>query len=225
MHRDYYRLCFCCALVVACLAAALAQQPAVPPPDEDVVQLHYAPLPAPIGAIAVHNWFAVYATQEGQWSRWEVWEYENAAPTSWGHVVKNLQAPEAGVGGGDGHLLQEWRGVRATAIIAVLQRPEDYPYRRTYHPWPGPNSNTYIAWVLHKAKAPFELDPRAVGKDYHGLLGAGISSTRTGVQAECPVIGVTLGVKDGIELHILSLTLGIDFAHPALKTPFGRLGW
>ena len=39
------------------------------------------------------------------------------------------------------------------------------------------------------------------------------------------MLGLKLGLADGLELHCLCLTIGVDFWPPATKTPFGRLGF
>jgi hypothetical protein len=40
------------------------------------------------------------------------------------------------------------------------------------------------------------------------------------------LLGVTAGVEEGLELNVLSLTLGVDVKRPALKLPVvGRLGF
>jgi len=194
-------------------------------PNGNVVQLRYATVPAPLNVIAVHYWFVVFDTRENAWSRWEVWQDAGVSPTSWGHIQKNLQAPDAGVGGGKCRISAEWRGEKATRIIEVLHRPLDYPYRNTYRAWPGPNSNTYPAWVLHKARVSADMDPRAIGKDYCGAIGGGASLTRSGLHLDSPVVGFTVGAEDGVEVHVLCLTFGVDLLRPAIKTPFGRLGF
>jgi hypothetical protein len=186
--------------------------------------LRYATLPSALRVMAIHYWFAVYDAEKRTWTRWEVWQKSDQVPTSWGHVHKNLMPVDAGVGGGPFHVAREWRGQEAQGIIAVLNKPETYPHQKTYRAWPGPNSNTYAAWVLEQARVPMDWHPMAIGKDYHGLVGGGVSPTRTGVQGETPLVGLKLGFKDGVELHLLCLTFGLDFDHPALKTPFGRLG-
>ena len=89
---------------------------------------------------------------------------------------------------------------------------------------PGPNSNTYVAWVLKRAKVPVDLHPMAIGKDFLGLIGAGLSPTRTGVQVESPILGLKVGLKDSIEIHLLCTTIGLDLWPLAFKTPFGGLG-
>lgn len=223
--------CFLLAISVVCSAVTSPtsgdgpqlSQPAVP--NEDVVQLRYATIPAPFNIVAVHYWFVVFDTRENAWSRWEVWQDADVSPTSWGHIRKNLQRADWGVGGGKSRISAEWRGEKATRIIEVIHRPLDYPYRNTYRAWPGPNSNTYPAWVLHKAKVSADMDPRAIGKDYCGVIGGGESHTRSGFHLDSPVVGLTVGVQDGIEVHVLCLTFGIDLLRPAIKTPFGRLGF
>ena len=32
--------------------------------------------------------------------------------------------------------------------------------------WPGPNSNTFVAWVLREAGVEHALDPRGIGRNY-----------------------------------------------------------
>jgi hypothetical protein len=193
-------------------------------PDTNVVQLRYATLPSPLSHVAIHYWFAVFTSDDKKWSRWEVWQNPDQVPASWGHVHKNLMHPDSGVGGGAYKIEKEWRGKRARNIINVLNKPNEYLYRNQYHAWPGPNSNTYVAWVLKQARIPVDLNPKAIGKDFLGPIGAGLSSTLTGVQVDSPILGLKAGLKDGIEIHLLCTTIGLDFWYPAFKTPFGRLG-
>ncbi len=53
--------------------------------------------------------------------------------------------------------------------------------------------------VLRTCKLSASLPATAIGKDWRGLFGAGITSERTGVQVETPIIGVKLGLKEGVE--------------------------
>src|SRR5713101_8836549 len=110
------------------------------------------------------------------------------------------------------------------ALADAVADSAEYPYRRRYLAWPGPNSNTYVAWVLRRAGVAADLDPRGIGKDYLGLAGVAISTTGTGVQAESSLLGLKVGLRDGVEVHFLYFTFGLDAVRPAVKTPFGRLG-
>jgi hypothetical protein len=194
-------------------------------PECDVVQLRCATLPGVLRVLAIHYWFVAFDAKKSEWQRWEVWRFAGVSPTSWGHVQLNFMHPDSGVGGGPFRVVREWRGETARRLIDVLQKPEEYPDRETYRAWPGPNSNTYAVRVLRKAGVPLDTDPMAIGKDYRGIVGAGISPTNTGVQLGTPLIGLKLGLSDGVEVHALCLTFGLDLWPPAIKTPFGRVGW
>lgn len=40
------------------------------------------------------------------------------------------------------------------------------------------------------------------------------------------VLGLTVGLSDGLEVNVLGLNFGVDVLRPALKLPFvGRLGF
>jgi hypothetical protein len=194
-------------------------------PNEPVVQLGYSSLPTPLGCVAVHYHFLTFDPAEGQWHRWDLWQHADHGGTSWGHVHRDLLGLTSGVGGGPAHIEREWRGDEARALLSVLARSPEYPFRGQYLAWPGPNSNTYPAWVLREAGVSADMDPRAIGRDYQGRLGAGRTTTRTGVQAESPILGVKVGLEDGIELHFLGFTGGVAVWPPALKTPLGRVGF
>ena len=127
------------------------------------VELRYAPLPY-IGAIAWHYWFVV--DDETGRHRWEVWQTKNAGGFCIGHVHCDLKHPEDGVGGGPSRLVTIWQGEPAARLAEVLKKAESYPHCQRYRYWPGPNSNTFVAWVLRAAGIDFALDPRGIGRTY-----------------------------------------------------------
>jgi hypothetical protein len=222
-------------LLLAWLALALAGEgysrfrpaawtAATATPDEVVVQLRCATIPGGLGLLAVHYWFAVFDPPTHHWQRWEVWQRPNAGGTSWQHVHKDLMTADASVGGGPVQIRAEWHGAEARALADALAQSSEYADRGRYLAWPGPNSNTYIAWVLRRSGVAADLEPRGIGKDYLGLVGVAISTTGLGVQAESTVLGLKMGLRDGVELHVWYFTFGLDLLRPAVKTPFGRLG-
>jgi len=71
------------------------------------------------------------------------------------------------------------------------------------------------------------MPANAIGKDYRPITNpVGLSSSGQGVQANLlGVLGMSLGLEEGIELNLLGLNFGIDFNRPALRLPsIGRLG-
>lgn len=72
-----------------------------------------------------------------------------------------------------------------------------------------------------------DLPPTAIGKDF--LTAGGLvarSPSGTGYQVSVlGLLGVLVGVNEGIELNVLGLVLGVDITTPALKLPgIGRVG-
>ena len=133
-----------------------------------MVQLRYAPLPF-IGRFAWHYFFVV-SDERGR-QRWEVWQTKNAGGVCIsGHVHRDLKRPEDGVGGGPSRLAMEWDGDAALRLRTVLERSRAYPYCERYRMWPGPNSNSFVAWVLREAGIEFELDPRGIGRRWLGSI-------------------------------------------------------
>ena len=128
------------------------------------VQLRYATLPGLLGLVAAHYWLVVWDAEGCH--RWEVWQTKNAGGRSIGHVHCDLKAPDAGVGGGPARLAAEWTGQEADAIARVLKEAARYPHRERYVAWPGPNSNTFVSWVVRRAGIGHRLGWMALGKRY-----------------------------------------------------------
>ena len=111
---------------------------------------------------AEHHWLLVY--QEPQVSRWEVWQDPDMGGESWGHVHRNLLEPTSGVGNGPGRVLKRWTQEKAIALIERIESsPQVYPWRDRYRYWPGPNSNTFVQWVLGQQH---QIGWRGFGKRY-----------------------------------------------------------
>lgn len=182
------------------------------------VQLRAAKLPSILGYIAVHYWFVIM--KENQQQRWEVWQNIGRCPQSWGHLHKNLMAYDSGVGNGGSWLEKEWQGERAVLLAQIIENsPQTYQYNYLYRYYPGPNSNTYVQWILNQGKVNYLLSALGIGKDY---------TKRIGIQKYDQVIHFSLFFLGGFkflqktefELHILGLTVGIKTRPLLLKLPF-----
>jgi hypothetical protein len=126
------------------------------------LQLRAARVPV-LGAIAHHHWL-VAIDDSGDPVRWEVWQRRDAGGESWGYLHRNLMEFDRGVGNGPSWIVRTWHDEQASAPAARLAlAPESYPWRHRYLPWPGPNSNTFVGWVIEN---PALLGWRALGKRY-----------------------------------------------------------
>ena len=114
-----------------------------------------------IGHLAHHYWLVV---DDGEPERWEIWQWRSAGGESWGHLHRNLMAFDAGVGNGPSWVVHTWHDAAAAPIAARLAAaPDSYPWRTRYLPWPGPNSNTFVRWVIGD---PGMMGWQALGKRY-----------------------------------------------------------
>jgi hypothetical protein len=155
--------CNCIALAPRPEQSAFANLNGPPQPPEIVVQLRCAKIP---WTPAVHCWFVEVGPGDSRWHRWEVWQTTGTGGTDWGHLRKDLQWPANGVGDGNSWALAEWRGPEAERLRTVLNSPQTYPHQQTYHYLPGPNSNTYVAWIFKQADVKYDLPFGAFGKGY-----------------------------------------------------------
>jgi hypothetical protein len=208
------------SVVVAALgmaSCAVFQRPLTAPPnDQATILLITGGLGFPMDQIARHPWFAF---REAGGERWDVFEVGGGG---------DLDDPFDNSPYVDPILHGVWRGAEAERGIACLRR-EAPPWLDAldYRFYPGPNSNTFGDVMLRKCKLRASLPSTAVGKDWRGLLGASWTTEGTGFQVETPVVGLRLGLKEGVEVHILGLSIGVDLWPPAIILPLGggRLGF
>ena len=183
-----------------------------------VVVLMSAPLTQPLKWFARHHWFA-YRGEAENWHRLEVWHNANAQGL---HVVHDLMAPGQDVGAGDAIVEATLSGEQARSFVACLEpAARNYEHRHVYRAWPGPNSNTFVEAMLRRCGFPRSLGGTAIGKDWRGMVGASVTTEGTGLQLESPLAGVRVGLREGLEMHVLTLSFGIDLWPPALVLPFG----
>lgn len=114
------------------------------------------------------------------------------------------------------------RGPTAAAVAAdVLRIAPDYADVDGYHAWPGPNSNTFVDWLLRSVPGlAADLPPNAVGRDHAAIVRVGPTCTGTGVEFETLLLGAQVGLREGVEVHVLGLTAGVGLWPPSLKLPF-----
>ena len=128
------------------------------------VQLRAAKIPL-IGFIALHHWYVVIKGDRQE--RWEIWQNPSLSKDSWGHLHKNLMPADSGVGNGASWLEISWTGTLANQLDRIIENtPQTYPYNYFYRYFPGPNSNTYVQWILNQAGYDYRLSVRGIGKDY-----------------------------------------------------------
>ncbi|MEO8019920.1 MAG: DUF3750 domain-containing protein [Pseudomonadota bacterium] len=205
-------------------SAGLAPDPARTP--EAVVQVYSARAVSWRGWFGVHTWIAVKPRNASEFTVHEVMGWR-LARTGTALVERNRPADGYWYGNRP-ELLGDIRGPGVDAIIERIEAAvKEYPYPSRYHVWPGPNSNTFTAFVLRRVpELRVDLPPTAIGKDYLGWRSTNITPSGTGAQANfLGVAGVALGLEEGLEVNLLGLNFGIDPKSLSIKLPIvGRIG-
>jgi uncharacterized protein DUF3750 len=202
----------------------LAPDPAATP--EAVVQVYGARTWGWRGNFGVHTWVAVKPEKAAAYTVYEVigWRLR------WSDTVVAIhtRAADARWYGNAPELYAEKRGAEAEKLIPRIDAAaRSYPYPGEYTAWPGPNSNTFTAWITRAVpELGVDLPPTAIGKDFLANSIFGSAPSGSGVQFSIGgVFALTASGVEGIELNVLGLTFGINPFDPALKLPLvGRIG-
>jgi hypothetical protein len=208
-----------------------SQEPVGLAPDptvdhEAVVQVYSARVWGWRGTFGVHTWIAVKPSNAKTYTTYEIigWRlrWDDSA------LVIRHRAPDARWFGSEPEVIAEKRGTGVDELIKRIDKvARAYPWAGEYTVWPGPNSNTFTAWVLrHVPELGADLPPPAIGKDYSGRQVLASAPSGSGVQVSLfGLLGLTASRVEGFEVNLLGLTFGLNPYDPALKLPvIGRVG-
>jgi hypothetical protein len=202
----------------------LAPDPATTP--EAVVQVYGARALRWRGYFGVHTWTAVKPSGAPAYTVYEVigWRLRWSDTA----LAVHQRAPDGRWFGNAPELLAERRGEGVDALIERIERAtRAYPYAGEYRLWPGPNSNTFTAWIARAVpELALDLPPTAIGKDFLGGRVVGRAPSGSGVQFSLyGLLGVLASDVEGLEVNVLGLTFGVNPFSPSVKLPLvGRLG-
>jgi hypothetical protein len=175
------------------------------------------------GIFAHHSWIVIRERSVG---------YTRYDKVAWGRPVKvNGWPPDGRWLGHVPMLVAAIEGSEAERLIPKIKAAvARYPHNRpgAYSVWPGPNSNSFVAYVLAAIpEAGIVLPPTAIGKDWRAdQRFFGWAPSGTGVEINLGgYLGVTVAWVEGLEVNVLGLVTGLDVRRPAIKLPgFGRIG-
>lgn len=145
-------------------SAGIAPDPALS--RDAVLQVYGADAWGWRGWFAIHTWIAVKRADQDFYTVYDVVGYRSGF--SQGVVRIRADVPDRYWYGARPRLLQSYQGADAQALIeAVDAAARAYPWKHRYRAFPGPNSNTFTAWVAGQVPG-FELDMpwSAIGSGY-----------------------------------------------------------
>jgi hypothetical protein len=191
--------------------------------SEPVVQVWGARTLGIKGLFGVHTWIAVKASGVPDYTVYEVigWRLRWSDTA----LVARHRAPDRWFGSA-GELYAAKRGAGVDDLIKRIEKlASEYPYAKQYTLWPGPNSNTFVAYITRAIpELRADLPATAIGKDYLG--GSVFSSAPSGSGFQfslAGLLGMSASGVEGVELNILSLNFGVGPS--GVKLPLlGRIG-
>ncbi|MDD2271474.1 MAG: DUF3750 domain-containing protein [Desulfuromonadaceae bacterium] len=133
---------------------------------EAILQVYGAPTWGWRGWFAIHTWIASKPTNALSYTVYEVigWRQKRGLPVV---RIENDQ-PDRYWYGERPRLLKDFRGDGVDKlIVAVDLAAKKYPWPNSYTAFPGPNSNTFIAWIGKQVPdLGLDLPFSAIGSGY-----------------------------------------------------------
>lgn len=134
--------------------------------QEPILQVYGADAWGWRGWFAIHTWVAAKRTGEPMYTVYEVIGWRASRDVSVVRVATDL--PDRHWFGAKPRLLAERRGTGVDALIDAVDRAvQSYPWKTEYTLFPGPNSNTFVAWIGKEVpELGLDLPFSAIGSGY-----------------------------------------------------------
>lgn len=182
--------------------------------DEAVIQAYAARAFNWRGIFASHCWISIKPKGASEYTVYQVmgWRTFRGLPAL--SIAKDI--PDRNWFNVVPKLILDIRGKEAEALIPKIEEAvKNYPYAAPYTLWPGPNSNTFPAYIGRQVpELKLALPADALGKDYlSSSTFFAKAPSGTGYQISLfGLFGILAAQKEGVEINILGLVYGVKFS-------------
>lgn len=134
--------------------------------NEAILQIYGADTWGWRGIFAIHTWIAAKRTGEANYTVYDVVGWRGKRGQSVLRISQDI--PDRLWYGERPSILKEHRGAGVDRLIdAVDKAAHAYPWKTTYKAFPGPNSNTFTAWIAKQVpELKLDLPFSAIGSGY-----------------------------------------------------------
>ncbi len=189
--------------------------------QEAVIQVYSARAFNWRGIFASHCWISVKAKNSDSYTVYQVigWRTFRGLPAL--SITQDI--PDRNWYNEVPTVITDIRGAKAELLIPRIdEEAKNYPFANPYTLWPGPNSNSFPAYIgRHIPELGIVMPANAIGKDF--LIGDrffAAAPSGTGYQFSLfGVFGILAAKKEGIEINILGGVYGIRFSPFAILLP------
>ena len=118
------------------------------------------------GWFAIHTWIATKRHGDDFYKVYDVVGWRSYRQQSVMRIARDI--PDRYWYGEKPQLLKFHQGAGTEQLIdAIDQAARNYPWKDTYNAFPGPNSNTFVAWIAREVpELELKLPLSAIGKGY-----------------------------------------------------------
>jgi hypothetical protein len=145
-------------------SAGIAPDPSVT--KEAIIHVYGAKAWSWRGWFAIHTWIAAKRTGEATYTVYDVvgWRGNHGEPVL--RITKDI--PDRFWFGEKPQILKEHKGSEVDKMIDDINKAAHaYPWKTTYSVFPGPNSNTFTAWIAKQVpELELSLPFTAIGSGY-----------------------------------------------------------
>ena len=135
--------------------------------QEAIIQVYGADVWGFRGKFAIHTWVATKPRGAADYQIYQVigWRLKRSGSVL---SISERENPARPWAGSPAVLLHEIRGPAAEALIDKVHGAAlSYPFDREYTMWPGPNSNSFTAWIgLEVPELNLNLPTKALGQSW-----------------------------------------------------------
>jgi hypothetical protein len=145
-------------------SAGIAPDPASV--NEAIIHIYGADAWGWRGWFAIHTWVATKRSDESEYTVFDAVGWRNYRGQA--VVASQKDIPDRYWYGSKPILIKEHRGKGVDKLIdKIEQAVADYPWKDEYQAFPGPNSNTFVAWIGKRVpELELELPFSAIGSGY-----------------------------------------------------------
>ena len=145
-------------------SAGIAPDPAIT--NEAVLHVYGANAWGWRGWFAIHTWIATKGTGVTGYTVYDVTGWRGYHGQSVLRISRDI--PDRYWYGAKPRLIKVHQGEGVDELIAAVDKAaREYPWQKTYKAFPGPNSNTFTAWVAKQVpELQLDLPFSAIGKGY-----------------------------------------------------------
>jgi hypothetical protein len=189
--------------------------------EDAIIQVYAARAFSWRGALGVHTWISTKPTSAKYYTVYHLvgWRLRRGDDP----VVIQKDIPDRLWYGSTPEILVDMRGDGVDKIINRIDTlARSYPYKENYTLWPGPNSNTFTAWIARQVpELKLDLPPTAIGKDWLGW-NAIIARAPSGTGYQLSIwglLGILIAKEEGIEFNLAGLNFGINLKNIGIRLP------